>query len=57
MLESRGEPCGNNGRPMGGKDFASEVSIEGDKIGSSRLLNFKEFKKANGGGGRIRTAE
>ncbi len=57
MLESRGERCGKRGRRMGGKDSASEVSIEGDKTGSSKLLNFQEFKKANGGGGRIRTAE
>ncbi len=42
---------------MGRKDSASEVSIEGDRIGSSKLLNVQEFKKANGGGGRIRTAE
>ncbi len=57
MLESRGERCGKRGRRMGGKDSASEVSTEGDKTGSSKLLNFQEFKKANGGGGRIRTDE
>ena len=42
---------------MGGKESASEVSTEGDEAESSKLLNFQEFKKANGGGGRIRTAE
>ena len=42
---------------MGGKDSASEVSIEGDKTGFSKLLNCQEFKKAKRGGGRIRTAE
>ncbi len=57
VLESRGEPCGKSGRHMGGKESASEVSTEGGKAGSSKLLNFNEFKKANGGGGRIRTDE
>ncbi len=57
VLESRGEPCGKSGRHMGGKDSVSEVSTEGDKTGSSKLLNFQEFKKAKRGGGRIRTAE
>ena len=57
VLESLGEPCGKSGRHMGGKDSASEVSIEGDKTGSSKLLNFREFKERVGGGGRIRTDE
>ncbi len=57
MLESRGEPCGKSGRHMGGKDSASEVSTEGAKTGSSKLLNFQEFQERVGGGGRIRTAE
>ena len=42
---------------MGGKDSAAEVSIEGDKTGSSKLLKLQEFKKVKRGGGRIRTAE
>ena len=57
----RGLSCagsdGKSGRHMGGKDSASEVSIEGDKTGSSKLLKFQEFKKVKRGGGRIRTAE
>ena len=57
MLESRGKPCGKSGRHIGGKESASEVSIEGDKTRSSKLLNFQEFKERVGGGGRIRTAE
>ncbi len=57
VLESRGESCGKSGRHMDGKDCASEVLTEGDKTGSSKLLNFNEFKKSKRGGGRIRTAE
>ncbi len=57
VLESRGESCGKSGRHMGGKDSASEVSTEGDKTGSSKLLNFNELKEAKRGGGRIRTDE
>ncbi len=57
LLESRGERCGKSGRHMGGKDSASGVSTEGDKTGSSKLLNFREFKERVRGGGRIRTAE
>ncbi len=57
MLESRGELCGKRGRRMGGKDSTSGVSIEVDKTGSSKLLNFREFQERVGGGGRIRTAE
>ncbi len=57
MLESRGKRCGKRGRRMGGKDSAAEVSIEGNKTGSSKLLNVQEFKERVGGGGRIRTAE
>jgi len=45
------------GRQTGGQDPEPTPSEHPSKQGSSNLVDFQEFREANGGGGRIRTAE
>ena len=45
------------GRQTGGQDPEPIPSDHPSKQESSNLVDFQEFREANGGGGRIRTAE
>jgi len=47
----------NRGRQTGGQDPEPTLSDHPSKDTASNLLDFQEFREANGGGGRIRTAE
>jgi len=51
------EPMEKRGRPMGGQDLNPDPPDNSPQKGSSNLLDFQAFREANGGGGRIRTAE